>query len=180
MEPQFRREYIKELVSLSLCKHSWKRLWTGERDWDYEHVDGLHMKLLQSAACQARGQGDAGGQRPAFYIGAAWGSRGHTQRDAGIYVFAWHPISEMRKADHRDAEQWQFFVMPERSLPQNQKTIGLRNVEQRAEAQGNGAVSYAELAGAVEGCRLRLRAKGAVQVNERASSELALRPVGAK
>jgi hypothetical protein len=177
MESQFRREYIKELVSLSLCKHSWKRLEAGDRDWDFAHVDGLHMKLVQSAACRAPTQGYAGGPHPAFYIGTAHNSRGHTRRYAGIYLFAWHPISEVRKVDHRDAEQWQFFVMPEGRLPPTKKTLGLRNVEQWAEAQGGGAVSYAELAGAVEGCRLRLRAEGAVQANDQTSFGLELTPM---
>ena len=48
------------------------------------------------------------------------------QRVADIYVFAWHPVKDEAKADHRRTDQWDFYVVPERRLPQEPitKSIG--------------------------------------------------------
>jgi hypothetical protein len=51
-----------------------------------------------------------------------------TDRPADLYVFAWHPITDPARADHRDPLQWRFFVVPAHELPP-QKTIGLAGVE---------------------------------------------------
>ena len=42
-----------------------------------------------------------------------------------LYVFAWHNESRDGYADHRDANQWLFFVVAEQDLPKNRKSIGL-------------------------------------------------------
>ena len=49
-------------------------------------------------------------------------------RPADVYVFAWHGERERGVADHRDSEQWLFFVVPEPELPEGQKRIGLRGL----------------------------------------------------
>ena len=46
-------------------------------------------------------------------------------RPADIYIFAWHPVTEEQTADHRDPDQWEFYVVPEAELPPRQKTIAL-------------------------------------------------------
>ena len=50
-------------------------------------------------------------------------------RPADLYVFAWHGERRDRYADQRDANQWVFFVVAERDLPKNRKSIGLKELE---------------------------------------------------
>lgn len=46
------------------------------------------------------------------------------QRHADLYVFAWHPVIDADVADHLHADQWEFFVVAETCLPE-QNSIGL-------------------------------------------------------
>jgi len=48
-------------------------------------------------------------------------------RYADIYVFAHHPITDA-SADHRDARQWQFYVVAASRLPSGKRTISLPKV----------------------------------------------------
>lgn len=52
-------------------------------------------------------------------------------RNADIFIFAWHPVTSA-EADHRDPNQWEFFVLPERELP-TQATITLSRIRKLAE-----------------------------------------------
>ena len=47
------------------------------------------------------------------------------QRWSDLYIFAYHPESEERVADHRRPEQWEFYVVAERELNPSRKSIGL-------------------------------------------------------
>ena len=49
-------------------------------------------------------------------------------RPADLYVFAWHDESWDGYADHRDTNQWLFFVVAEQDLPKN-RTIGLAGLK---------------------------------------------------
>jgi hypothetical protein len=42
-----------------------------------------------------------------------------TGRPAHIYVFAYHPVRD-ESGDHRDASQWQFYVVAANRLPASQ------------------------------------------------------------
>ena len=76
---------------------------------------------------------------------------GKKGRQTHIYVFAWHPESDPDVADHRDANQWRFCVMPEDELPEpvfERKTqrISLKRLEALAANIGLKAVAYNQLA----------------------------------
>ena len=51
------------------------------------------------------------------------------QRHADLYVFAWHPGKDWNSAEHRRADQWEFFVVAEPNLPKppepNARQIGI-------------------------------------------------------
>ena len=51
-------------------------------------------------------------------------------RAAGIYLFAYHAITGP-EADHRNALQWQFYVVPTSALPM-QKSIGIGPLQKLA------------------------------------------------
>ena len=46
-----------------------------------------------------------------------------------MYVFAWHPETDAKLADHRDPQQWSFYVMQTKDLPAQQNSIGLAGIE---------------------------------------------------
>ena len=46
-----------------------------------------------------------------------WKETSPPQRQADIYVFAWHPEEDLKIADHRRPDQWKFFVVAEEKLP---------------------------------------------------------------
>ena len=50
-------------------------------------------------------------------------------RPADLYVFAWHDECRDGYANHRNADQWLFFVVAEQDLPKNQKSIGLTRLK---------------------------------------------------
>ena len=84
----------------------------------------------------------------AVWVGAADLSEADFIRSADIYIFAWHPETDPDVADHRRAEQWRFFVVPEYLLTERhgaQKTIGLNSLNRLAQA-----VTYDRLAATVE------------------------------
>ena len=58
----------------------------------------------------------------------------------------WHPLTDTNFADHRDPEQWEFFVAPKEMLPHNQQTIGLTSLRNLT-----GVVSAEHLAEKVAG-----------------------------
>ena len=46
-------------------------------------------------------------------------------RHAHVYLFAWHPIADRDLADHRQIEQWAFYLIRSTALPPGQETIRL-------------------------------------------------------
>ena len=66
-------------------------------------------------------------------------------------MFAWHPETDPDVADHRDAGQWRFCVMPEDELPEpvfERKTqrISLNRLEAIVSKVGLKTVAYEQLA----------------------------------
>lgn len=98
--------------------------------WDFQHPDGLRLEVKQSAFKQSwtsekpsRPQWDIR-QRTGFWKDRDDGSEGadwvlQTGRNAEIYVFGLHTIYD-DNADHRRPDQWRFFVIREKDLPQTQ------------------------------------------------------------
>jgi hypothetical protein len=141
-----RGELVEEIVATAL-EPDWQSCST---DWGpcdlIRPADGLRIQVKQSAALQSWTKPDGPTPRPCFsiasktgrYDGATWipGSG----RNAEIFIFAWHDRTDER-ADHRDAEQWQFFVVSERDLP-DQKSIGLSTLRRHAEPVLFGAIAH--------------------------------------
>ena len=93
------------------------------------------MEIKQSARQQPPAYGyDGEAKSPSFSIAPKqelW-NPGRTVLDtprclADLYLFAWYPEVSSR-ADYRQTDQWQFYVLPESDLP-NQKSIALARLE---------------------------------------------------
>lgn len=151
-----RGELVEEIVAAAL-EPDWQ-LCSG--DWGacdlIEPARNLRIQVKQSAARQTWHKADARPPRPCFSIqektgrweeGDRWVNE--RSRNAEIFVFAWHPLTS-EDADHRDPNQWQFFVVAESGLPA-QKTISLLRIHELTEP-----VSFDNLAAKVrevaDGC----------------------------
>ena len=133
-----RGELVEEMVAQAL-EPEWA-LCAG--DWaacDLKQVGGpLRIQVKQSAARQSWHADDNPPSRPRFaiahktgrYEGPTWITE--TSRNAELFVFGWHPVTDST-ADHRDPAQWQFFVVPETALPP-QKSISLSALQKLAKA----------------------------------------------
>ncbi len=132
-----RAAYVECLIAEALgpCWH-----WTGALDWglvpwDCEHSPSeARIEIKQAAARQLwDGASPAPPRKPNFDIaprrwvqsGSHWTELPKPMRAADVYVFAWHSERDREIADHRDASQWQFYVVTESRLPPSQKTISL-------------------------------------------------------
>ncbi len=130
-----RGDYVECMIASALGD-DWRLTWMDGWDWaawDCEQTpSGARLEIKQAAARQTWDKGPAPRQRaPAFDIAPRsgfWTREGvwidTPGRQADMYVFAWHGRDDDR-ADHTDSGQWLFFVVAERDLPENQKSIGL-------------------------------------------------------
>ncbi len=154
MTDDHRQEYVVCLVT-ELLAPDWTSPWTKGHDWapwDLEHPSGARIQIKQSAA---REPWDAGRKD---WIRTSWFNIAlpdlfrsldgdlirPPDRLAEIYVFAWHGETGESAADHRAPEQWEFLVVPAKSLRANLRSIGLHDLEETT-----GAVGFELLAGAV-------------------------------
>ena len=118
--------YVECMVALALGD-DWEL--AGDKAW---------IEVQQSAA---RKPGDRQApspyRNPSFYIfprkgpfikaGGRWVRT--PARRADIYIFAWHDEKRSEHADHRDPDQWLFYVAPEKYLPDNKGKIRLTELE---------------------------------------------------
>ena len=125
--------YVEHMVAL-LLGSGWNMVSADWAPWDVEHMDGIRLEVKQSAAKQTWTSEDLKPQRnPRFSIRAPKGSYEgkdwivSSGRLADMYVFAWHATAD-QSADHRNPEQWMFYVVKSEALP-NQGTIGLSSVK---------------------------------------------------
>ncbi|GLI91475.1 hypothetical protein [Methylocystis echinoides] len=142
----YRPHYVERLVvkglgeGFSLTSADWS-------GWDIEHSCGVRIEVKQSAALQTwTGRESVNGRttpgsfdiapRTGYFDGGSTLWVKHPGRPAQIYIFAWHPITELDVCDQRDPAQWRFFVTPACELPEKQKTISRRVVETRWSAVG--------------------------------------------
>jgi hypothetical protein len=127
---------------------------------DFVHdASNMRLEVKQSAVTQtwnsetkalSRCQFDIA-VRTGEYVGSEW--RPGSKRNADIYVFAHHPLEDFDLADHRDPNQWEFFVLPENKLPAQQATLAIGSLKRLA-----APVPYATLRNAVEDARNSLAA----------------------
>lgn len=159
LDNTYRGDYVEGLILFALGE-GWKSV-GGWGSWDLESDAGVRSEVKQSAALQTWGQRyrkeGSKEQPPSFDIAPRTGYHtdstedakwvdlpdGESARFADIYIFALHPEPNPSIADHRRAEQWQFFVVPEHQLP-DQKTISLNPLRKLASP-----VTYDQLAARV-------------------------------
>lgn len=145
-----RGELVEEIVAMALepewvlCAGDWAA-------FDLKQADGpLRIQVKQSAALQTWHKPDARPPTPCFSIkekSGRWedGDRWieERSRNADIFIFGWHDRTDA-KADHREPNQWQFFVVAERDFPK-QKSLGLSTLHRLAKLVG-----FADLAAEVQ------------------------------
>ena len=131
IENSFRSSLVEEMVAPFLALDAWRYVGDGWSGWDFERSDGARLEVKQSARHQTWSKLiDVKALSPRFDIaprtgffyngGSRWtSSKG---RPAHIYVFAWNG-SYGEGTDHRDQNQWEFYVVPTSLLPAEQKTL---------------------------------------------------------
>ena len=137
-----RADYVECLVA-TLLGPAWTLPWTSAYDWapwDLEHVSGARIEVKQAAARQPWHQGESVQARPPRFdiaprggywtLDSTWVEQ--PGRLADIYIFAWHPETRERIVDHREPEQWTFFVLRTETVPAAQRSISLARVERLA------------------------------------------------
>ena len=151
MPDALRDVYAEGLVYVALSGSAPEAGWRlAEEDdpWHLENADHCNVQVKQSAALPSGSNGKHTGKPQALSFDIHPGKKG---RQTHIYVFAWHPETDPDVADHRDAAQWRFCVMPEDELPEpvfERKTqrISLKKVEAIASKVGLKTVAYEQLA----------------------------------
>lgn len=141
-----RGELVEEIVAMAL-EPDWNSCGS---DWGacdlIRPADGLRIQVKQSAGRQSWTKIDVAKSKPCFSIApktGRWedGDRWIAEpgRNADIFIFGWHPRTNAT-ADHRDPEQWQFYVVAERELP-SQKSISLSRIEKLTQAVSFGSLA---------------------------------------
>lgn len=132
------RAILAEAVVASALGEGWEWCSADWAECDFRHRDGTRLEVKQSAALQSwhhegakpwRSSFDIA-ERTGYYRGSEWTEA--PGRNADIYVFAHHPVTD-GTADHREPAQWRFYVVAASALPA-QKTISLSVVARVAEA----------------------------------------------
>ena len=149
-----RGDYVECLVA-ALLGPEWTLPWTEGYDWapwDLKHVSKVKIEVKQAAACQTWPKKDecSLAKPPRFDIAPRkgyWALDGEwipkPGRQAGIYIFAWHPEPCKALADHRAPEQWIFYVIQTKRLPPKQRSIGLAWIEGRTRKVRSGSLARA-------------------------------------
>ena len=125
-----RSDYVEALVALALRDGGWTRKAPWDA-WDFDLESGVRLKVKQSTAVQAWGNGETR-TAPPFGIAPAkmyWDEKEgrcvpEPGRHADIYVFAWHGAPR-ETADQGDPTSWEFYAVPECDLHE-QKSIALK------------------------------------------------------
>jgi hypothetical protein len=138
------RGFVAEVIVGQALGAEWRWLARDFTGWDFQHETGCRLEVKHSAARQTWGSHKA--SAPSFDIKARtgyWDNDSATWiaapgRHAHIYVFAHHPVID-ESADHRDAGQWRFYVVPTEQLEAHlpaAKTIRPGKVRQLGEEVG--------------------------------------------
>ena len=135
MNNVYRGDYVECMIA-SVLGAEWRLTWTDGWDWaawDCEHIPtGVRLEIKQAAARQSwDGERSPDRRNPFFDIAhrkGYWTRVGEwvdsPGRPADLFIFAWHGRRD-RHTDHRDPDQWCFFVVSVGNLPSNRKSIGL-------------------------------------------------------
>lgn len=135
-----RGEVVEEIVAMAL-EPAWQHCAGDWAAYDLRHVTtGFRMQVKQSAARQSWHSDASPTPRPRFSIATKTGRyEGPTWiaepgRNADLFVFAWHPRTDA-SADHRDPEQWLFYVVSNYTLPAA-KSLSLQALSRLVEPVG--------------------------------------------
>ena len=110
-----RGTYVEHMIAPALEELQWRLTWPWAA-WDFQHPEGARIEVKQSAARQPWHQrpdseplprsspGWFGIKKPSegyYSEDGTWVETKPPQRHADIYVFAWHPVTDLRNADRR-------------------------------------------------------------------------------
>jgi len=148
IQNQFRSVFIEAMIEPYLAPDGWRYVGDDWKGWDFECGTRLEdrLEVKQSAAHQTWSEADNLKTRGIFDIRARKGYYSGSRftpmpgRCAGTYVFAWNPVYGA-DTDHRDPNQWEFYVISASTLPEGQRTIGISKIRRLANS-----VKIAELA----------------------------------
>jgi hypothetical protein len=138
---QYRSAFVEAMIEDYLKPHGWRYVGDSWGGWDFERRNPgeYRLEVKQSAACQTwstsrnlktRGSFDIAPRTGYFYEHASkYAAMGAPDRCAQTYVFAWHPIDDEKRADHRNPNQWELYVLSATQLPQAQRTIALSKIK---------------------------------------------------
>lgn len=141
------RSVIVEAIISAALPAEWTWCSADYFEYDFVHADGTRLEVKQSAIKQT--WQTAGTPRPQWDIAerkTLWVDNKRIDapgRNADIYVLGLHEVTD-DTADHREPNQWRFYVVPTFKLPATSKTIGLGPVRRLANP-----VNYLGLADAV-------------------------------
>lgn len=162
MQNSYRSDYVEEMLISYLRPDGWRHVGGDWAGWDFEHQTGARIEVKQSAALQSWHKQSPKVRTARFDIKARTGywREGTTWmptngRLAHIYIFAWHPVLDTALADHREPNQWEFFVVPETELPPR-ATVGISRLNRPPKSIGDVASEVEKLRAAVPGERLAL------------------------
>ena len=154
----YRGDYVEGLILSALGKQ-WKPIgeWGG---WDLERDDGIRLEVKQSAALQSwHTAASAGKPSPSSFDIAprggystdagVWREVDPPVRSADIYIFALDPEKAPDIADHRRADQWEFYVVRESKLPPKPQKTKTQKRSISTVKKLAAAVTYDELAAKV-------------------------------
>lgn len=128
------RSQLVEAMIAEALEPVWRWVSADWAGWDFSSGAGRKLEVKQSAVRQSWASDAAKTSRSSFdvaartgyWVGENWLER--VGRNADIYIFAHHPVAD-KTADHRDPQQWVFYVVPEQLLlPTSQKTIALSRI----------------------------------------------------
>jgi hypothetical protein len=148
IQNQYRSAFVEAMIEPYLSVGRWRYTGDGWSGWDFERDDGSRLELKQSAAHQTwsdarqlktKGAFDIASRTGYFYEGGTKYAA-EPGRCAQIYVFAWNPIYGP-DTDHRNPDQWEFFVLRAKLLPEGQKTIALSKIRVLAGPSGSAKIN---------------------------------------
>lgn len=133
----FRGQLAEAIIAVAL-EPEWEWCSADYANWDFQNAEGLRLEVRSSAARQSWTSTSDRVPDPRFDIRArrdvdrAVGSAAASYRFADIYIFAYHPRTDVG-ADHRDPSQWRFHCALTSHLPrQNSISISaLRKLRAR-------------------------------------------------
>jgi len=140
IQNNFRATYFEFIVG-ELLGPDWRHFGLEWAGFDFLGPQGERLEVKQSAARQSWAAGKAGYAPPQFDIRERTGRWEGPKwipgpgRQAHIYVFGWHPVTDEEQCDQRDPEQWEYYVARADQLPP-QKGISLGPLRRLVEPVG--------------------------------------------